>query len=105
MKWKVIAWVGSFAVIFLFLPSLAVKIWNYLAGAPWQAKSWLFYIILALTVIFVVRWRWHKRTSLKSNGHEEGSLLFLAKERLVKGEISLEEFKAIKQELEQTYNN
>jgi uncharacterized membrane protein len=100
MKWKVIAWVGSFTVIFLFLPSLAIKIWDYLVEAPWQAKSWLFYIMLALMVVFFVRWRWHKRSTVKSNGHQEGSLLFLAKERLVKGEISLEEFQAIKRELD-----
>jgi uncharacterized membrane protein len=102
MRWRVISWVGSFTMVFLFLPSLAIKIWDYLMGAPWKAKSWIFYMMMGLLVVFWVRWRWHrhKRLATKLEKKEEVSLLFLAKERLVKGEISLEEFREIRQELD-----
>lgn len=100
MRLKVIVWVGSFAIVFLFLPSLAIKIWDFLVYAPWQAKSWLFYILSALVIIFYVRWRWRKRGVAKSIVHETDSLIFFAKERLVKGEISLEEFREIRRELD-----
>jgi hypothetical protein len=101
MKWRVVVWVGSFATIFLFLPSLLFKIWDYLIKAPWEAKSWLFYILAGLAFIFWVRWRWRKKHrvgQIRQDG--EASLLFLAKERLVKGEISLEEFREIRRELD-----
>ena len=100
MKWKAIAWVGSFATIFLFLPSLALKIWDYIIYAPWQSKSWLFYIFIALALIFAVRWRIHRRSIHQLPPKEEASLLFIAKERLVKGEITLEEFREIRRELD-----
>ncbi|HBF39527.1 MAG TPA: hypothetical protein DDW50_19685 [Firmicutes bacterium] len=100
MKWKVIVWVGSFAIIFLFLPSLAMKIGDYIVNAPWQDKSWLFYILIALALILGVRRRLHKRAANQSPPKEEVSLLFIAKERLVKGEISLEEFREIRRELD-----
>ena len=100
MKGKVIVWVGSFAIIFLFLPSLAIKIWDFFVNAPWSSKSWLFYVLLSLILFVGVRWRLHKRLTTLSHSKEEISLLFIAKERLVKGEISLEEFREIRRELD-----
>lgn len=100
MKGKAIICVGSFATIFLFLPSLAMKIWDFLLKAPWAAKSWLFYIFLTLLIFFGVRWRLRRRANDLSRPKEEVSLLFIAKERLVKGEISLEEFREIRRELD-----
>ncbi len=100
MKGKVIVWVGSFAIIFLFLPSLAIKIGDFLVNAPWSSKSWLFYFLLSLILFVGVRWRLHKRLTSLSPSKEEISLLFIAKERLVKGEISLEEFREIRRELD-----
>lgn len=100
MKGKVVVWVGSFAIIFLFLPSLAIKIWDFLINASWSSKSWLFYVSLSLVLFFGIRWRLHKRWTALSRPKEEISLLFIAKERLVKGEISLEEFREIRRELD-----
>ena len=99
MKRKVAVWVGSFAVIFLFLPSLAVKIGLFFVEAPWHAKSWFFYLLTGLLLIFFLRWRRKKNVSLREK-NEQFSLLFLAKERLAKGEISLEEFREIRRELD-----
>jgi membrane protein implicated in regulation of membrane protease activity len=98
MKLKVIIWVGSIALIFLFLPSLAIKIWDFLISAPWQAKRWIFYIIIGLSIFLFVKWRWRRR--VKNMKKDEVSLLFLAKQRLVKGEISMEEFREIRRELD-----
>jgi Predicted membrane protein len=101
MKLKVGVWVASISVIFLFLPSLAIKIWNYFMEAPWQAKRWIFYLLSAFALFSIIRWRWRRRRNdsmLKKK--DDISLLFLAKERLVKGEISLEEFREIKRELD-----
>jgi hypothetical protein len=100
MRWRVIAWVSSFAVIFLFLPSLAVKMWTYVTDAPWPSKRWVFYIVIGLALFWGVRWRRRRRISNREKKKDELSLLFLAKERLVKGEISLEEFREIRRELD-----
>jgi hypothetical protein len=100
MRWRVIAWVSSFAVVFLFLPSLAVKMWAYVTDAPWPSKRWVFYIVIGLALFFGVRWRRRRRISNQEKKKDELSLLFLAKERLVKGEISLEEFREIRRELD-----
>ena len=100
MKGKVTVWVGSFATIFLFLPSLAIKIWDFLVKAPWPSKSWLFYILLSIIIFLGVRWRLLNRSKYLTRPKEEVSLLFIAKERLVKGEISLEEFRQVKRELD-----
>jgi hypothetical protein len=89
--------VGSFAIIFFFLPSLAVKVWEGVLYMPWQLKRWGVYPALALLGWWSVRRR--LRRAGRSGAGDTGSLLFLAKQRLVKGEISLEEFRAIRQEL------
>ncbi len=100
MKYKGIAWVSSLASIFFFLPSLAIKLWEFMTGAPWHQKSWIFYLLSGLVIIHIVRARqrlWKKPRDL----HSPESLIFLAKQRLVKGELSIEEFRQIREELRQ----
>ncbi|HEX3043557.1 MAG TPA: hypothetical protein VHY08_02285 [Bacillota bacterium] len=57
MKHKSLIWVASLGVIFLFLPSLALKIWDFLVKAPWPYKSWLVYLLISIGLIKWVRWR------------------------------------------------
>lgn len=101
LKYKGVIWVSAFSIIFLFIPSLAQKVWSYLLYAPWQAKSWVFYILLALLAVFLVSRRFRKKRLLQGNQLEQDSLLGIAKKRLVKGEISIEEFRRIRQELKE----
>jgi uncharacterized membrane protein len=77
---------------------LAVKIWEGLLYTPWQIKRWFSYPLLALLCFWWVRRHWRPLPG-REDANEEHSLLYLAKQRLVKGEISLEEFRAIRQEL------
>jgi uncharacterized membrane protein len=98
MRGEKLIWVGSFATIFFFLPSLAFKGWELLAFAPWPAKRWLLiYPVVGLVVYWGVRRRW--RQANRRIGGDDHSLLFLAKQRLVKGEISVAEFREIRQAL------
>lgn len=99
MNLKIVSRVGSLIVVFFFLPSLMIKIWRFLVDAPWTAKSWLFYLALGVGLILMARYRWKKQLRRKTTGSGELNLLEIAKERLVKGEISLTEFKEIRQEL------
>lgn len=101
MKLKIVSRVGSLIVVFFFLPSLIIKIWQFLVCAPWPAKSWLVYLALGLGLIFIARYRFTKRLRRKTRGSGDGepNLLQIAKERLVKGEISVAEFKEIRHEL------
>lgn len=103
MVLKKVTWIGSLALLFFFLPSLAYKIWNFIVFAPWQVKSWLFYLILAIVMINLIRWRLRRKNSHPETGRippdEEMKPMLIAKERYAKGEINLEEFRAIKQEL------
>lgn len=100
MEFKGLVWVGSLASIFLFLPSLAIKLQEWITGAPWSQKSWLVYTFLALIFFQVIRIRRRFQKSRPCFGSDD-SLIFLAKERLVKGELSIEEFRQIKEELRQ----
>jgi len=100
MKYKGLVWVGSLASVFLFLPSLAIKLWEFLTGAPWRQKSWFVYPLLAVALFQTIRLRSRVRKS-RSNLDCQDSLIFLAKQRLVKGELSLEEFRQIREELKQ----
>jgi uncharacterized membrane protein len=97
MRWEKLFGVGSFATIFFFLPSLALKGWELLVFAPWQSKRWLIYPVVGLLAFWGVRRRW--RQADRRTGGDDHSLLYLAKQRLVKGEISVEEFRQIRQEL------
>lgn len=99
MNLKIISRVGSLMVIFFFLPSIVIKIWGFLAYAPWAAKSWLVYLALGLGLIWMVRRRLKKQLRPRTTGGGAVNLLEIAKERLVKGEISVAEFKEIRQEL------
>src|SRR5689334_2485397 len=106
MVLKKIVWVGSIALFFFFVPSLALKIWDFIVFAPWQVKSWLFYLIIAVVMINFIRWRLrHKNipsvTEPESTWHEGEKPLLIAKERLAKGEISLEEFREIRRKLKE----
>lgn len=101
MKYKGLVWVSSLATIFLFLPSLAIKLWEFLIGAPWSQKSWVVYSLLGVVVIQIVRARRRFRKEL-SVLHSPDTLVFLAKQRLVKGELSIEEFRQIREELRQS---
>lgn len=102
---KKFIWIGGLALIFFFLPSLAYKIWNFIIFAPWAVKSWLFYLILAVFMIKLIRWRLRlKKTRLdavRAYDDHEKPLLIIAQERLVKGEITLEEYREIRQELKE----
>ena len=91
--------IASIMVIFFFLPSIAIKIWEYVIYAPWPAKSWLVYLALGIILIYLARKRWRKRLLLQQDKGDDSSLMYIAKERLVKGEISITEFQEIKQEL------
>lgn len=98
MKYKGLVWVSSLATIFLFLPSLAIKLWQYMNDAPWSQKSWILYLLLGYLIIQAVRARYRfRKKALDLNSPE--SLVFLAKQRLVKGELSIEEFRQIREEL------
>jgi len=93
--------VGSIALIFLFLPSLGLKLWDFLIYAPWGVKSWLFYLGLAGIALFWVRLRKRKQASaanLEIADQEEP--IIIAKRRLAMGEINLTEYRELKQELE-----
>ncbi len=94
-------WVGSISVIFLFLPSLAGKIWDFFVYAPWQAKSWIIYLLVALILIRIAVARLKRRALRKVTEPlaTSAASLNIAKERLARGEINLEEFRAIKEEL------
>ncbi len=98
-KLRGIVWVGSFSIIFLFIPSLAIKIWEYLTEAPWPNKSWLFYLGGAFLLIIFAGNRWRKRKEILKNPVLVESPILIAKQRLAKGEISIEEFRQIRQEL------
>lgn len=97
MRGEKLVFVGSFASIFFFLPSLAIKGWELLVFAPWPAKRWLIYPVVGWLIYWGVRRRWRRVN--QGMGGDDRSLLYLAKQRLVSGEISLEEFRAIRQEL------
>jgi uncharacterized membrane protein len=99
MNLKALSRIGSLMVIFFFLPSIGFKIWDYFVYAPWPAKSWLVYFGLGVGLIFLVRRRFRKRTGAKTKNPDDPTLLQIAKERLVQGEITLAEYKEIKQEL------
>jgi uncharacterized membrane protein len=106
MDMKKLTWIGSLALVFFFLPSLAFKIWNFMVFAPWQVKRWLFYLIIAIVMITFIRWRLRRKKNLPEMGgaqlqNEEVKPMLIAKERLAKGEISLEEFREIRQELKE----
>lgn len=99
MKYHRMAGVAGFMSIFFFLPSLAVKLWNCLVHAPWYRKSWLVYLVIGLLIIGWVRhrvgdWKIHRQPV-----DREDHPLQIAKQRLASGELSLEEFRRIKQEL------
>lgn len=100
MKYKGLITVSSFATIFFFLPSLAFKLWRFLMEAPWSQKSWIVYLVSGLMIIQVARARLKSRKKPFSPPSLE-ALTFLAKERLVKGELSIEEFRRIREELKQ----
>ncbi len=101
MRYQGLVRVASIATIFLFLPSLAIKLWGFLTGAPWSQKSWLFYLLSGLVIVQLVRARRRFRKKL-SDQNSPDSLIFLAKQRLVKGELSIEEFRQIREELKQS---
>lgn len=102
MNLKGISRVGSLMVVFFFLPSLLIKIWQFVAYAPWASKSWLVYLALGLGLIFIARQRFRKRLRPGAAQKGDPSLLQIAKERLVKGEISVAEFKEIRRELNES---
>lgn len=100
MKRKKYAWVGGLAMVFFLLPSLAVKLWDYLTLAPWPQKSRLIYLIMGICLISIVRLRLRRlRRREQDVVLSENRLIYLAKERLVKGEITPEEYREIRREL------
>lgn len=98
MKFKGIIWVSGFSIIFFFLPSLALKIFDYLRFLPWRYQMWLVYFFLA-TIIFGFARRNFRHRKNEKNLESKDNLLFIAKRRLAEGDISLEEFRQIKQEI------
>lgn len=101
MNYKGLVWVSSLASIFLFLPSLAIKLWEFITGAPWHQKRWLVYSLLAILFIQIIKIRLRFRKN-RSGLDSHDSLVFLAKQRLAKGELSIEEFRQIREELKQS---
>lgn len=99
MKHQAWVWVGGFASIFLFLPSLAIKIWRYVWTSSWQFKSILIYGLAGIILIGWVRWRMIRRY-IKREQHDADMLLKIVQRRLAEGKISLEEYRQIKQELQ-----
>jgi hypothetical protein len=96
---KPMAWVGSFATLFFFLPSLGKRLWEALATAPWRYQRWVFYLLLAGTIFAFARRRIAERKIETANLADQ-SLMDILKQRLVKGEIGLEEFRIIRQEIQ-----
>lgn len=98
MRFKGIIWVGGFSTVFLLLPSMAIKLWEAFKLMPWQYKSWLFYFITALVLVLVARHNLKRRKAI-NKPETDDNLLLLAKKRLAQGEITLEEYRQIKEEL------
>ncbi|HOJ78161.1 MAG TPA: hypothetical protein PLZ08_01155 [Bacillota bacterium] len=101
MKLKGIIYVSIIATVFLFLPSLALIVWESISSLSWEYKQWSFYLAFALIILGIARYKL-RRAKLKQNTGlqvDEASLL-LAKQRLVQGEISIDEFRQIKEELQ-----
>lgn len=102
MKLKGIIYVSIIATVFLFLPSLALIVWESISSLSWEYKQWSFYLAFALIILGIARYKL-RRAKLKQNTGlqvDEASLLLLAKQRLVQGEISIDEFRQIKEELQ-----
>lgn len=99
MKSKELIWVGGFSSIFFFLPSLALKIGEYFINAPWSVKRMTGYSLVAVALIGFIRrrLRWRK---LKQAFFSKDAPLIIAQRRLAQGEISLDEFRQIKEELQ-----
>ncbi|HYH03884.1 MAG TPA: hypothetical protein VEC37_12320 [Bacillota bacterium] len=97
MQWKQFFWVASMATVFFFLPSLAVKLWETLLFIPWQYQRWLVYPVVGWLIWVLARRRWRRMATPAGQGEE--ALLDIAKRRLVKGEVTLEEFRQIREEL------
>jgi uncharacterized membrane protein len=99
MHLKRMAWVGSWATLFFFLPSLAGKLWEAFAALSWRYQRWFVYPALAGLIIVLVRRRIAER-KMKTATLTNQSLADILKQRLVKGEISLEEFRRIRLEIQ-----
>jgi uncharacterized membrane protein len=99
MYLKRMAWVGSFATFFFFLPSFVVKLWETFAALSWRYQRWFVYPLLAGLTIAVVRRRVAAR-QMKTTALTNHSLTDILKQRLVKGEISMEEFRQIRLEIQ-----
>jgi uncharacterized membrane protein len=99
MSLRSMVWIASFATIFLFLPSLAGKTWQFLVYAPWPVKSWIVYFLIGAFLIGLARSRFRRRNRLRLEAAAPVSPLAIAKERLARGEISIDEFRALREEL------
>ncbi len=101
MSLKSWIFIGSIGLVFLFLPSLGLKLWDLLLYAPWGVKSWLFYLGLAGGAFLWMRLRKRQQTAeseLDVVAQEDP--LMIAKRRLARGEIDLAEYRELKEELE-----
>jgi hypothetical protein len=94
------AWVGGWATLFFFLPSLGMKLWEAFAAASWRYQRWLVYLLLAGLILVYVRWRRRTGRNRKTANPANRPLTDILKERLVRGEISLEEFRKIRLEIQ-----
>ena len=103
MKQKKIAWVGGVALVFFLLPPLGMKIWDYLIITPWPQKIWLVYLVMGIGLVGIVRLRLRRlrRKEQDQDIPSESQLIYLAKERLVKGEITPEQYREIRKELKE----
>ncbi|HEY8463945.1 MAG TPA: hypothetical protein VIM29_07980 [Bacillota bacterium] len=97
MGWKALFWVGSIATFFFFLPSLLVILWDNILSISWRYQRWLVYVFLVWLVIILARRRWRRLAGVVPGDRD--SLLLIAKRRLVQGELTLEEFRQIRDEL------
>jgi len=98
MHLKSLFWLGSFSTIFFFLPSLFLKIGELFISSSWRLKIGLTYLSVGLIIVMIARRRLARLKREKILKQPE-DLLYLAKRRLAEGEITLKEFREIKQEL------
>lgn len=99
MKHKRLIYVCGFAIIFFFLPSLGFKLWNLLWEVPTEMKLFICYGLVGWVLLWWGRRRMQRYKAFREVSGDQLPLC-IAKRRLATGEISLDEFRQIKQELD-----
>jgi uncharacterized membrane protein len=99
VKYKAWVWIGGLSSIFFFLPSLAIKIFQFILESSWQIKSIFVYAGLGIILIDLIRHRllWKR---INPETIQEVTPLLIVQRRLAEGKISLDEYRQIKEELQ-----